>query len=864
MKSSHSINGPSTEAARITHNVNLNFEIGTCNINSGPANRNNRRNEINESSARDSNDNQNGKSEDISHGENHDDRAGYSSSNTSDEGKPSGIRPINNCANRIQERQSNDYTPGDEAIRQPVKVDGKPGGISHSLRKSTLAEPTPVLMIHPECIRYCNPNDIDTQEKINLMLQPCYPKDDNRFSGYQAIQASEKLSIEILQTCDPPSMSLDESRKFNSHVRKINTWRRRNQIPALPGHLLEVEMRKLLPCCPSFLPDVHEMDAYKSRLRLMMREVQIIEWIVRGYIPEMTPEDESFIQQDLSVLNPLREEKNYEPLDIYKSFDEHFIDTEEPKDTKKKNRIVIDSHPANSDDSDSDSNNDSDVSMEDGTTTNVRSEDRESLAETNRRWIESLPDKEDALCVASQDKSSSMKVPDNDKEVEIHVDRQLKTFLQSLNAMTYCPITHSTMVEPLVGVDKQVYERSAISKWLEDKRTSPFSRLPMEMHCLMEDVTMKKLIGSMKECKITDYMIKNLKCAPEDTLSKTTEVVDDVEISSRKRKRKKKKHQKNREPKNAALRSLRWHKRYLTKKGFYDPQNLLEAMPLTPSFSFMHSLKDGFEIVMYSGSHRVNFSPRLCLHRASAIRIILAEWMMIIWHESLFHAGAKSRSNNTQDMRFFSYVWPDNDSVSSDRTKGTTDGVARENGDQVYRKDITNKICPDMYKALPRCNCCRQDGITLDLRDIPANSYNPGAYIIGDLDEYGWKVVRGVRVNDVTYKAIDYISRFGVKKECPVKNPKWYPIEDQNNNRVMKYNHLSTVHKTWLDNVHTRSFLSELENVVLEKALEIDPDRPTSRVAAKYVLGRYNLLKNKGYISVDQQAHTDYRERVVT
>ena len=93
-------------------------------------------------------------------------------------------------------------------------------------------------------------------------------------------------------------------------------------------------------------------------------------------------------------------------------------------------------------------------------------------------------------------------------------------------------------------------------------------------------------------------------------------------------------------------------------------------------------------------------------HHANAVRIILPEWMMIVWHESLFHAGAKSR-NESKDMRFFSYVWPDNDAFSTNRTKGTSDGVARENGDQEYRHNITNKICPHMYKSLSRCTLCR-------------------------------------------------------------------------------------------------------------------------------------------------------------
>ena len=219
----------------------------------------------------------------------------------------------------------------------------------------------------------------------------------------------------------------------------------------------------------------------------------------------------------------------------------------------------------------------------------------------------------------------------------------------------------------------------------------------MQTHCLYEDVTLKKTIGSMKECKITDHVIEhlkcdpeehlkcppedNLKCAPKDTLSKTIEVIDLVNsTNSRKRKRKKSNLKRNREPKKPALRSLKWHKKHLTKRGFYDPENLVESMPTTPSYSIMHSLRDGFEILMYSGSHRLKLSPRLCLHHADAVRIILPEWMMIIWHESLYHAGAKSR-NNSEDMRFFSYVYPDNDRSAYSRTKGTTDGVAREIGD---------------------------------------------------------------------------------------------------------------------------------------------------------------------------------------
>ena len=52
--------------------------------------------------------------------------------------------------------------------------------------------------------------------------------------------------------------------------------------------------------------------------------------------------------------------------------------------------------------------------------------------------------------------------------------------------------------------------------------------------------------------------------------------------------------------------------------------------------------------------------------------------------------GTKSRG--TVDMRFFSYVWPHIFTRNTKRTLGTMDGVAREVGNQVYRKDITDKI----------------------------------------------------------------------------------------------------------------------------------------------------------------------------
>ena len=215
--------------------------------------------------------------------------------------------------------------------------------------------------------------------------------------------------------------------------------------------------------------------------------------------------------------------------------------------------------------------------------------------------------------------------------------------------MTFCPITHSQFKDPYVGTDKVCYEKTAISEWLSKKHQSPYSRETMQMHFLNQDHTMAKIIRSFQDFHITDEVIKNLDCAHEDATTKPdinlnaaedVSIKNDLPSSSLQRKRKKTKQRNNRVCKDAALKCLKWHKRILMQKNFYLPENLLESMPKIPSYSIMHSLREGFSILMYSGSHRVKLSPSLCLHHCNAVKIILLKWMMIIWHESLYHAGA--------------------------------------------------------------------------------------------------------------------------------------------------------------------------------------------------------------------------------
>ena len=114
--------------------------------------------------------------------------------------------------------------------------------------------------------------------------------------------------------------------------------------------------------------------------------------------------------------------------------------------------------------------------------------------------------------------------------------------------------------------------------------------------------------------------------------------------------------------------------------------------------------------------------------------------MAIIWHESLFHTGARSR--DTQDMRFFSYIWAYVLSSSRNRSKGSIDSVAREIDYQVYHNNITTEIYKDLYTLSPKCLYCRKLEEIIDLRDILPKSYAPGDRIIGCLDSLVWVVIR--------------------------------------------------------------------------------------------------------------------------
>ena len=72
----------------------------------------------------------------------------------------------------------------------------------------------------------------------------------------------------------------------------------------------------------------------------------------------------------------------------------------------------------------------------------------------------------------------------------------------------------------------------------------------------------------------------------------------------------------------------------------------------------IHSLPNGFNIVMYSSIHR-NVNYNIIVHQINGLRLTLKKDMPIIFHQGLIHAG-KSRMRkhniNMEDMILFSYL----------------------------------------------------------------------------------------------------------------------------------------------------------------------------------------------------------------
>ena len=145
---------------------------------------------------------------------------------------------------------------------------------------------------------------------------------------------------------------------------------------------------------------------------------------------------------------------------------------------------------------------------------------------------------------------------------------------------------------------------------------------------------------------------------------------------------------------------------------------------------------------------------------------------------------------------------------------------------------------------------CSTEAEIVDLSGISPTSFAPGERIIGCLEELGWVVIRGIRIGETTYEAINTIADSGHNGRS-TKTAYWTSIEERNNNRVIKYKHNSNPHVNWSKDKNCSVFLEEIKTKLLDQILK----------GGNYIVGKFNLIKNNGDVPSDQQARIDYQPR---
>ena len=245
---------------------------------------------------------------------------------------------------------------------------------------------------------------------------------------------------------------------------------------------------------------------------------------------------------------------------------------------------------------------------------------------------------------------------------------------------------------------------------------------------------------------------------------------------------------------------------------------------------------------MYSRTHKMSYQSHR-IHSANRIRIRVATGMCIIWNEALYHSGAKSLEGRTS-MRFFSFVHPYVDGIERNKQPRSVQAIMKENGRQVYR-DFINCFCSDCHNNSPRCLECENGELFIDLREVLEQSYTIGEVILGDIDLYGWVVIRGIKLKEATRQAFERVSREGRGIDGT-----WHSVERQAN-RQMKYTHSCQPSDLW-----NMDELSVFKTKITDKLLrKVFPGK------MQYTLGKFNLLRNEGIIHEDQAPHSDYHHR---
>ena len=125
----------------------------------------------------------------------------------------------------------------------------------------------------------------------------------------------------------------------------------------------------------------------------------------------------------------------------------------------------------------------------------------------------------------------------------------------------------------------------------------------MIMQNMIGNNAIKDIIAVMDDYKIGGLVMKKVY---QVLKVKDNKAIIEILSKPEKKKKKKLKQKLNNKLKKGAICALKEHKQFMESLGWYKFINMKRCMPTKPSYSIMNSLKEGFSIVVYSGTHRVN------------------------------------------------------------------------------------------------------------------------------------------------------------------------------------------------------------------------------------------------------------------
>ena len=103
------------------------------------------------------------------------------------------------------------------------------------------------------------------------------------------------------------------------------------------------------------------------------------------------------------------------------------------------------------------------------------------------------------LSVDSSSSSSSSSLSSSSSSDAAQVKR-LKSTVSDMSKDLTCAITQELMVDPVIAVDGNTYERQEITQWLASNDTSPKTNLPLEHKTTIPNLAVKqqieRLVGS--------------------------------------------------------------------------------------------------------------------------------------------------------------------------------------------------------------------------------------------------------------------------------------------------------------------------------------------------------------------------------